>query len=193
MQQSWGPTLTEAHRPLLCRLIMAVLAALPFLLVRVFAPGPVSGSSGVKASAPALEMNLPDAGAAWAAETLAGPDPRSRRSPRSSRADIAGGYIADGDPRLERWLALARDHGAGHVRPLRRDAARRGPSPQPPAEGGRDPAPHLGRLRGRAGPAGRRARASTRPTWPSPRPARRTSCTGPPRPPPSRAGPWAST
>ncbi len=27
--------------------------------------------------------------------------------------DIAGGYIADGDPRLERWVRLARDHGVG--------------------------------------------------------------------------------
>jgi len=52
-------------------LIMAVLAALPFLLVRVFAPGPVTGAKA-KAPAPALEMNLPDAGAEWAAETLAG-------------------------------------------------------------------------------------------------------------------------
>ncbi len=28
-------------------------------------------------------------------------------------ADIAGGYIADSDPRLEGWVRLARDHGVG--------------------------------------------------------------------------------
>jgi beta-N-acetylhexosaminidase len=92
-------------------LIMAVLAALPFLLVRVFAPGPMTGSKA-KAPAPALEMNLPDSGAEWAAETLAGLT-LERKIAQIITSDIVGGYIADGDPRLERWLSLARDHGLG--------------------------------------------------------------------------------
>jgi len=27
--------------------------------------------------------------------------------------DITAGYVAEGDPRLERWISLARDHGVG--------------------------------------------------------------------------------
>ncbi len=92
-------------------LIMAVLASLPFLLVRVFAPGPETGSKA-KAPAPALEMTLSDEGAEWAVETLAGLT-LERKIAQIVTVDIAGGYIADGDPRLERWLALARDHGLG--------------------------------------------------------------------------------
>ncbi|MCU0244625.1 MAG: hypothetical protein MUE80_07780 [Acidobacteria bacterium] len=149
--------------------VMAVVAALPFLLVRLFGPGAATGD-GTKAPAPALAMNVPDEGAAWAAETLAGLT-LEKKIAQLVTSDIAGGYIAAGDPRLERWLSLARDHGLGMF-------VLYGGTP-------RDAAHLLNRLQG--------ARASSRPTWPSPRPARRTSCTGPPRPRPSRAGPWAST
>jgi beta-N-acetylhexosaminidase len=91
--------------------IMAVVAALPFLLVRVFGPGS-GGSGGASNATPTLEMNLSDEGAAWATETLAGMT-LEKKIAQLVTADIAGGYIAAGDPRLERWLALARDHGLG--------------------------------------------------------------------------------
>lgn len=92
--------------------IMAVVAALPFLLVRLFGPGAATGARGGAIPAPALEMNISDEGAAWAAETLAGMT-LEKKIAQLVTSDIAGGYSADGDPRLERWLALVRDHGLG--------------------------------------------------------------------------------
>ena len=91
--------------------IMAIVAALPFLLVRVFSPGRPTGP-GATISAPALTMTLPDEAAAWVAETLAAL-PLEKKIGQIVTSDVVGGYIADDDPRLARWLSLARDHGLG--------------------------------------------------------------------------------
>jgi beta-N-acetylhexosaminidase len=91
--------------------IMAVVAALPFLLVRVFSPGRSAGP-GATISAPALSPTLSDEAAAWVAETLAAL-PLEKKIGQIVTADVAGGYIAEDDPRLARWLSLARDHGLG--------------------------------------------------------------------------------
>jgi beta-N-acetylhexosaminidase len=91
--------------------ILAVVAALPFLLVRVFSPGRPAGPDAMIFE-PALAMALPDEAAAWVAETLAGL-PLEKKIGQIVTSDVVGGYIADDDPRLARWLSLARDHGLG--------------------------------------------------------------------------------
>lgn len=48
----------------------------------------------------------------WADKTLAGLS-LERKIAQIICSDIAGGYIADDDPRLARWAGLARDHGLG--------------------------------------------------------------------------------
>jgi len=48
----------------------------------------------------------------WADQTLAGLT-LEKKIGQMICPDIAGGYITDGDPRLERWVRLARDQGAG--------------------------------------------------------------------------------
>ena len=93
-------------------LIMAVIAALPFLFVRLFVPAERAGRPGEAAPAPTLAMDISDQAAEWATNTLAGLT-LERKIAQIVTADIAGGYIPDGDPRLERWLSLARDHGLG--------------------------------------------------------------------------------
>ena len=91
-------------------LIMAVIAALPFLLVRVFLPGP--GDKAQVVSRPALAAAVTDDGAAWVVKTLEGLTLEGKIA-QIVTADVVGGYITDDDPRLERWLSLARDHGLG--------------------------------------------------------------------------------
>jgi len=91
--------------------ILAVLAALPFLVARLISPGSFGGR-GQAVPAPTLSMSLPDEAAAWATETLAGLT-LEKKIAQIITSDVAGGYIADDDPRLARWLALARDHGLG--------------------------------------------------------------------------------
>jgi beta-N-acetylhexosaminidase len=49
---------------------------------------------------------------AWADRTLAGLS-LERKIGQLVCADIAGGYIADGDPRMQQWVRLAREHGLG--------------------------------------------------------------------------------
>ena len=89
---------------------MAVVAALPFLLVRVFLPP--AGPDAQVVKSPVLAASLPDDAAAWVVETLAGL-PLEKKIAQLVTADVVGGYIADDDPRLARWLGLARDHGLG--------------------------------------------------------------------------------
>ncbi len=89
--------------------IMAVLAALPFLLVRLVDKGPKAGGP---MPAPVLAADIGDDAAAWVTDTLAGLT-LERKIAQLVTADIAGGYIADDDPRLARWTSLARDHGLG--------------------------------------------------------------------------------
>ena len=49
---------------------------------------------------------------AWAKNTLAGLS-LEKKIGQIVCSDLAGGYIAEGDPRLEQWIRLARDHGLG--------------------------------------------------------------------------------
>lgn len=49
---------------------------------------------------------------AWAKKTLAGLS-LEKKIGQIVCSDIAGAYIADGDPRLEQWARLARDYGLG--------------------------------------------------------------------------------
>jgi len=53
-----------------------------------------------------------DEAAAWAEKTLAGLT-LEKKIAQIVCADLAGGYIADDDPRLAQWVRLARDHGLG--------------------------------------------------------------------------------
>jgi beta-N-acetylhexosaminidase len=55
---------------------------------------------------------LSDEAAAWAAETLAAL-PLEKKIAQIVTTDAVGGYIPDDDPRLARWIELARDHGLG--------------------------------------------------------------------------------
>ena len=92
-------------------LIMAVIAALPFLAVRLFSPGSFGGRPA-SIPAPTLSMSLADEAAAWATKTLAGLT-LEKKIAQIITADAVGGYIPDDDPRLARWIELARDHGVG--------------------------------------------------------------------------------
>lgn len=116
MNDSEAPAKTTRKRkrwlgldPLLV-ILMAVVATLPFLLVRVFLPP--AGPDAQVVKSPVLAASLPDDAAAWVVETLAGL-PLEKRIAQLVTADVVGGYIADDDPRLARWLSLARDHGLG--------------------------------------------------------------------------------
>jgi beta-N-acetylhexosaminidase len=91
-------------------IIMAVVAALPFLLVRLFLPP--AGPDAQVVKSPALAASLGDDAAAWVVETLADL-PLEKRIAQLVTADVVGGYIPDDDPRLARWVSLARDHGLG--------------------------------------------------------------------------------
>jgi beta-N-acetylhexosaminidase len=91
-------------------IIMAVVAALPFLLVRVFLPP--AGPDAQVVKSPVLAASLPDDAAAWVVETLADLD-LEKKIAQLVTADVVGGYIPDDDPRLARWLSLARDQGLG--------------------------------------------------------------------------------
>ncbi|MGZ5513732.1 MAG: glycoside hydrolase family 3 protein [Candidatus Aminicenantales bacterium] len=95
-------------------IIMAVIAALPFLLFRVFPKGARSGAGAAAGSfpAPALSQSLTDDDSAWVQKTLAGLT-LERKIAQIVTADVVGGFIPDDDPRLARWLSLARDHGVG--------------------------------------------------------------------------------
>jgi len=50
--------------------------------------------------------------AAWAKKTLAGLS-LEKKIGQIVCSDLAGGYIAEGDPRLKQWVRLARDYGLG--------------------------------------------------------------------------------
>lgn len=91
-------------------LIMAVVAVLPFLFVRVFLSSPAPDAQVVRS--PALAAALSDDMSAWVAKTLAGL-PLERKIAQFVTVDVTGGYLPDDDPRLARWLSLARDHGLG--------------------------------------------------------------------------------
>ncbi len=66
------------------------------------------GPSRTPAGVPALSAEAQ----AWVDETLAGLT-LERKIGQIVTSDATGGYIAEDDPRLARWTALARDHGLG--------------------------------------------------------------------------------
>ena len=92
-------------------LIVIVIAALAFLAARLFWPGSTGGRDAVL-PAPMLSMSLADEAAAWATDTLAGLT-LEKKIAQIVTSDVVGGYIPDDDPRLARWIELARDHGVG--------------------------------------------------------------------------------
>jgi beta-N-acetylhexosaminidase len=71
-----------------------------------------SAAGGAEDKAPRLATELSAEGAAWVDKTLAGLS-LEKRIAQIVTVDVAGGYITDDDPRLARWLSLARDHGVG--------------------------------------------------------------------------------
>ena len=71
-----------------------------------------AGQTAANLPAPALAPSLSAAAASWVDRTLAGLT-LEKKIAQLVCSDVAGGYIADDDPRLARWLALARDHGLG--------------------------------------------------------------------------------
>jgi len=54
----------------------------------------------------------PDEAAAWAKKTLAGQS-LEKKIGQIVCSDLAGGYFAEGDPRIKQWIRLARDYGLG--------------------------------------------------------------------------------
>lgn len=93
---------------------LSVIAALTFAAWSCHSPGPGAGAGGgaVRTAAPALAAALDADGRGWVERTLAGLS-LERKIGQLVTADVAGGYVAADDPRLARWLALARDHGVG--------------------------------------------------------------------------------
>ncbi len=71
-----------------------------------------NAAGGAEYKAPRLAAELSAEGAAWVDKTLAGLS-LEKRIAQIVTVDVVGGYIADGDPRLLRWLSLAHDHGVG--------------------------------------------------------------------------------
>jgi len=92
------------------RTLGTALAALAILMVLIAVP---SGPSPASAqTAPALAKALSAEDAAWVDKTLAGLT-LEKKIGQIVCSDIVGGYIAADDPRLAKWLALARDNGLG--------------------------------------------------------------------------------
>ncbi len=74
--------------------------------------GFVVGPSGTSSSGQAPLTASHDEAMKWADQTLAGLT-LEKKIGQMICPDIAGGYITDNDPRLERWVRLARDEGVG--------------------------------------------------------------------------------
>jgi beta-N-acetylhexosaminidase len=85
------------------RSVVFVLGAMAFIALTAAA-----GST----ARPSLDAGLSPGAAAWVEKTLASLS-LEKKIGQIVCSDIAGGYIADGDPKLGRWLGLARDHGLG--------------------------------------------------------------------------------
>ncbi|MCX6568310.1 MAG: hypothetical protein NT147_04585 [Candidatus Aminicenantes bacterium] len=93
--------------------VLAVLSAIPSLSTTApAAPYAAAATIEQAAPAPALAPALSAEAAAWVDKTLAGLT-LEKKIGQIVCSDIVGGYIADDDPRLAKWLALARDNGLG--------------------------------------------------------------------------------
>lgn len=93
-------------------IILAIIAALPFLLFRILPAGGAKGAAAGEIPAPRLAMEISDDDAMWVQKTLAGLS-LERKIAQIVTVDVAGGYLPDEDPRLRRWLSLVRDTGIG--------------------------------------------------------------------------------
>ena len=78
----------------------------------LFLMAPMSPAGSARAPLDAGMFPQSDEAAAWAEKTLAGMT-LEKKIAQLVCADLAGGYIADDDPRLAQWIRLARDHGLG--------------------------------------------------------------------------------
>ncbi len=96
----------------LTSLFLALMALGIFsVCVKSQTPSALAASSQ-SASGPSLAPSLSAEAAAWVDKTLTAL-PLEKKIGQIVCSDVAGGYIADDDPRLAVWLTLARDHGLG--------------------------------------------------------------------------------
>ncbi len=73
---------------------------------------PVSPAGGARPPLEARLLPQSEEAATWAEKTLAGLT-LEKKIAQIICADLAGGYIADDDPRLAQWIRLTRDSGLG--------------------------------------------------------------------------------
>jgi len=83
-----------------------------FLFLPSCSPQKDEAGPGAAAGRPALAPASSEEASAWAAKTLAGLT-LEKKVGQLICPDLAGGYIADDDPRMRQWVKLARDHGVG--------------------------------------------------------------------------------
>lgn len=88
---------------------MKMRSAVPILCATMIAAATIADA---RTRRPSLDAALSPGAAAWVEKTLAGLS-LEKKIAQVVCSDVAGGYIADGDPKLERWLKLARDTGLG--------------------------------------------------------------------------------
>ena len=84
-------------------------AFLALVIVSAVAPSPARPAAQ---ATPALAKALNDEAADWVNKTLAGLT-LEKKIGQLICSDLAGGYIADDDPRMKQWLKLARENGLG--------------------------------------------------------------------------------
>ncbi len=105
----------RTHPPAARLSMLPVLTA--FLIAPVFLAGKQGerddhGLSGEQETPGPVRQVLDREAAAWVDRTLAGLT-LERKIGQLVCADITAGYLANDAPRLQRWVALARDHGLG--------------------------------------------------------------------------------
>ena len=94
-------------KPRLFAVVFVALTATSFILA------PPASSAGPGESFLHTSFQAPaDEAAAWAEKMLAGMT-LEKKIAQIICADLAGGYIAEDDPRLAQWVRLARDYGLG--------------------------------------------------------------------------------
>jgi len=89
--------------------------AILFIFILILAPSAsrsLTVAAAPRQDAPSVAAVTADEAAAWAEKTLAGLS-LERKIAQIICSDIAGGYLADDDPRFVRWARLARDYGLG--------------------------------------------------------------------------------
>jgi beta-N-acetylhexosaminidase len=94
------------HRSII--LLFSPIVAFAALLA--FSVNAHENRNGGALQAPA--MASPEEAAAWADKTLAGLS-LEKKIGQIICSDLAGGYIADNDPKMQQWIRLAHDYGLG--------------------------------------------------------------------------------